>query len=93
VAYADTYFTSIHQVGADGWSPFPQARPGEDLMMRGRYIDRLECRNGVWAIAHRDVSIDWARFDVSGERGSTNPAELRARGSRTDPVYRRWSVQ
>ena len=92
-AYVETYFTAVHRIGAAGWSPYPQARPGEDLMMRGRYVDRFTLRDGTWAIAHRDMVIDWARFDAADDRGLVaNPPEPRGQRDRTDPVYFRRSL-
>lgn len=87
-AFVETYLTAIHRIGAAGWSPYPQANPGDDLMMRGRYIDRFERRDGVWAIAHRTLIIDWARFDPSDDRGIiADSPEPRSRRDRMDPVY------
>jgi hypothetical protein len=31
----------------------------------GRYLDKMECRDGRWGIAHRDVVFDWSRVDDS----------------------------
>lgn len=87
-AHVETYFTSIHRLGVGGWSPYPQGKPGEDLMMRGRYVDSFARRDGAWAIAHRDMIIDWARFDAADDRGIVaSPPEPRGRRDRTDPVY------
>jgi len=88
VAFGETYFTAIHRIGPAGWSPFPQAKPGEDLMMRGRYVDRFEDRGGQWAIAHRAIVIDWARFDPPDDRGTVgNSPQPRGRRDHSDPVY------
>ncbi|MET0530384.1 MAG: nuclear transport factor 2 family protein [Microvirga sp.] len=88
VAFVETYFTAIHRIGPAGWSPFPQAKPGEDLMMRGRYVDRFEDRAGQWAIAHRAIVIDWARFDPPDDRGIVgNSSQPRGGRDYSDPVY------
>jgi SnoaL-like domain len=88
VAFAETYFTAVHRIGSAGWSPFPQARPGEDLMMRDRYVDRFEDRDGQWAIADRAIVIDWARFDPPDDRGIVgNSPQPRGRRDHSDPVY------
>ncbi len=34
-----------------------------DLLCGGRYIDRLERRDGVWRISHRVSKGDWTRID------------------------------
>ena len=36
-----------------------------DLVCGGRYIDRLERREGVWRISHRTSKGDWARLAPS----------------------------
>ena len=33
----------------------------------GRYLDRFERRGDVWAIADRQVVIDWSRAQLAGE--------------------------
>ncbi len=87
-ARAETYFTALHRTGPAGWSPFPQAKPNEDLIVRGRYIDRLERRDGAWRIAHRTAVVDWVRFDPAGDRGVlAAPLEPRSRRDRSDVVY------
>jgi ketosteroid isomerase-like protein len=42
----------------------------------GRYIDRFECRDGRWAIAHRRCIRDWA--PVEGVFDPDDPASLTA---------------
>jgi hypothetical protein len=57
-------------------------------MMRGRYVDRFEDRGGHWAIAHRAIVIDWARFDPPDDRGIVgNSTQPRGRRDHSDPVY------
>lgn len=34
-----------------------------DMQGYGRYIDRFECRGGVWKIVHRVCTADWNRID------------------------------
>lgn len=68
VARVETYFTAVHRIGPEGWSPYPQAKPEDDLTMRGRYVDRFECREGRWAMSHRTLLVDWARFDAAEDR-------------------------
>jgi hypothetical protein len=51
-----------------------------------RYLDRLERRNGRWAIAHRECVIDYrARLQSTG----ILPGELTAKHDRTDRSYLR----
>jgi len=89
-AYVETYFTAIHRIGSEGWSPFPQALPGDDLMIRGRYLDQFERREGVWAIARREATTDWVRFDRADDRGLVEfPPEPVSSRDKKDPAYRR----
>ena len=61
----------------------------EEMVFSGRYLDRLQRRDGRWKLLHRQVVIDWARRNaVDDERQSEGFAPL-ARGSRdtSDPLY------
>lgn len=52
-AHAETYFMFVSM-----------NREGNPLTMGGgRYVDRFEKRNGVWAIAFRVCLRDWAKLD------------------------------
>ena len=57
----------------------------------GRYVDRVERRDGRWGISHRVVVMDWVRSDTGGP-GPGWPVTLDdyARGARfpDDPIYR-----
>jgi hypothetical protein len=60
IAYCESYFLACHLIehqGAD-WT----------WMVGGRYVDRLERRDGSWRIAHRTAVYDWARADRVGAR-------------------------
>jgi hypothetical protein len=61
----------------------------EELLFYGRYLDRLEKREGQWKIAYRQVVMDWSkRLPVQDERHSDAFADL-AKGAHvaTDPLY------
>ncbi|MEH6519018.1 MAG: nuclear transport factor 2 family protein [Halioglobus sp.] len=61
----------------------------EEMLFYGRYLDRLEKRNGQWKIMHRQVVIDWSkRIPVVDERSSEAFADL-AKGAHidNDPLY------
>lgn len=61
-AAVESYFLAFHpQPASDASAREPIAFVG------GRYLDRFECRDGRWAIAHRQVVLDWTREDVHGE--------------------------
>ncbi len=61
----------------------------EEMLFYGRYLDRLEKRNGQWKILYRQVVMDWSnRLPVRDERRGDAFAAL-AKGSHldTDPLY------
>jgi hypothetical protein len=62
-ARAETYAVAYHRrEDTDG--------NGKDDVLGIRYVDRFECRDGAWKIAHRVVVTEWRRVDpVSGARG------------------------
>lgn len=41
----------------------PQGVQTFDIVAGGRYLDRFECIDGVWAIRHRQSVVDWNRVD------------------------------
>jgi hypothetical protein len=51
VALAETYVTSYHRID--------MGTEHRDTVIGGRYLDRLEKRNGEWRIAHRTMLYDW----------------------------------
>jgi hypothetical protein len=60
-----------------------------DLAGCGRYLDRFECRDGVWKIAHRQVIGDWNRVDPVVEQMADGLVQQLVRGTRApdDPSY------
>jgi len=77
-ALAETYFISYQQREHEG-RHFTRTRAG-------RYVDRMQRREGRWRIAHRTVVDDWNRVDEVKE----TIAEVSLRGgfAPDDPVYR-----
>lgn len=63
VAHAETYFiyAALNKEG----QPFS--------LMGGRYIDRLEKREGKWAIADRHMLGEWAAPSINSEEGAKTP--------------------
>ena len=47
-ARAWSYFLVVSEIGLDH---------------AGRYVDRLECRDGAWRIVHRRVVVEWSSPD------------------------------
>jgi hypothetical protein len=56
VAHSETYAIALHQSRTDG-------EIGHTIF-GGRYLDRMERRDGRWAIADRVVVCDWSRVDA-----------------------------
>jgi hypothetical protein len=53
----------------------------------GRYVDRYECRDGRWAIAHRVCVHEWTRSEVLTEAMPIDAAAFRpGRADRKPPV-------
>lgn len=70
-ARVETYFTAFHRVRALG-DPLAGAQAFDtemDYFVGGRYIDRFECRDGVWAITRRTGMTDWVRFESPSSQG------------------------
>lgn len=55
-AHAETYFLASLR-----------RKDGATMLVGGRYIDRLERRDGRWAIVHRLALVEWA-----GDMGTSN---------------------
>jgi hypothetical protein len=61
------------------------SKDGKSVLMGGaRYIDRLERRGGVWALAHREASMD---FTFRAETQQLPAGALRGTRSREDRSY------
>ena len=61
-----------------------------EMCFAGRYLDRLEQREGLWKILHRQVVMDWGRSrDLIDERYNEAFTDL-AKGSHdsSDPLHR-----
>jgi len=61
----------------------------EEMQFYGRYLDKLERRDGQWKLLHRQVVIDWSkRMPVQDERGSEGFKDM-AKGAvgSADPLY------
>jgi hypothetical protein len=57
VAWAEHYTTSSHRIAAN------EEGPERDFIAYGRYIDRMERRQGEWRIARRKMVLDYTRTD------------------------------
>lgn len=61
----------------------------KEMCFNGRYLDRLERRQGHWCIIHRQVVMDWSRTqNLEDERNSEAFANLaKGRSDRQDPLH------
>jgi hypothetical protein len=61
----------------------------QEMVFSGRYLDRLEKRDGYWKLAHRQVVMDWSRrHAVADERDHEAFAALAKGGHREhDPAH------
>jgi len=91
-AFTEAYFTAYHCMRAKG-DPKAAANAYDtemDLWVGGRYMDRMEMREGVWKIAARIGTTDWMRIEPPSSQGYFNtPQDLRSRQDGEDIVYRR----
>jgi hypothetical protein len=90
-ASAESYYLCDVRVRKDGAE--------RDVIIGGRYLDRLERRGGRWAIVHRDCIYDWSRMEPAEARywdwqyGGDQPELLRGSNDQDDPLYTRLKVQ
>jgi hypothetical protein len=91
-AFTEAYFTAYHRMRAKG-DPLASANAYDtpmDFWVGGRYMDRMEKRDGVWKIAARIGMTDWMRLEPPSSQGYfATPADLRSRQDTGDMVYRR----
>ena len=69
-AWAEHYTVSSHRI------PASENGPAADFVASGRYIDRMERRDGEWRIARRAMLVDFSRTDMV-------PAASQGLGNRT----------
>ena len=65
----------------------------DDYFVGGRYIDRMEKRDGVWKITHRTGVNDWQRIEPPSSMGlsKVDPSSYGQQG-KGDFLYRRKEV-
>ena len=91
-AYTEAYFTAFHRMRAKG-DPLAAANAYDtqmDFWVGGRYMDRMEKRNGAWKIASRIGMTDWTRIEPPASQGYfATPTDLRTQQNRKDTLYHR----
>lgn len=58
------------------------------IVSGGRYVDRLEKRNGTWRIAHRRMVVDW-QYSADGAESHSPDGYLRGTRDKSDTSYMR----
>jgi hypothetical protein len=85
-AFAETYYIAYHDM------PGKRAALGRtDLTLWGRYLDRLERRQGAWRIAARTLTsaaITQSRGSAQGEGDLCGQLRTRGASKPADPLYR-----
>ena len=90
-ATSEAYFTAYHRLRArsDPAAAEDAAASEMDYWVGGRYLDRMEKRDGAWRIVWRVGTTDWTRLEPpAGAAVDTVDARFPSRRSREDPVYR-----
>jgi hypothetical protein len=69
IAHAETYFIAYHDISADKMKEMldtgvvmdKEGRKADvyQMIAAGRYLDRMERRNGVWRFAYKHAVYDW----------------------------------
>jgi hypothetical protein len=79
-AWAEHYTISSHRIAAD------EKGPERDFVAYGRYVDRMERRDGEWRFARRTMLLDFTRTDAvaASEPGFGTRSGAR---DRSDPSY------
>lgn len=64
VAVAETYFFTAHTLGPEAQRQYGATGKGGPVQLShyGRYVDRVERRDGAWRIAHRIVVFETTRL-------------------------------
>jgi len=89
VAVVETYFFTAHTLGPEAQRQYgATAASGRvQLSHYGRYVDRVERRDGVWRIAHRIVVFETTRLAL-GEVPPLKPDWAGFRRDKSDPIWR-----
>ncbi len=78
-AAVETYGIAFHRAAG--------GPPERNLVTGFRFVDRFECRDDEWRIAHRVAVTEWSRIDREDDWWPVPDGMLKGRRDRTDPVY------
>jgi hypothetical protein len=82
VADCESRILAWHRIPADDENPV------RDLTAQGRYVDRIQRRDGEWRIAHRTVVFDRTRIELAGEEFPVGPDVIWGQRDQNDLSYR-----
>ena len=80
-AYGEVYFQAYHKIASE--------KGFEDVIIAGRYLDRYECRDGVWKFAYRSEIVDWSRTHPTQDSYFEMAPDCLRGGRSDDAVYQR----
>jgi len=90
VAVAETYFFTAHTLGPEAQRQYGAGSDGGapvQLSHYGRYVDRVERRDGIWRIAHRIVVFEAARVSLDAAP-PLKPDWGKHRRDAQDPIFK-----
>lgn len=76
-ATTEANFVAYHRIeaGHHEGTPVPTGGKATDWTVAGRYLDRLEHRDGQWLIVRREAVHDWERVDAAHVRTAGGGAD------------------
>lgn len=85
-AFGEVYYQAYHKLTNE-------AGEKRDLVISGRYIDRLENRGGIWKFAYRSELVDWVRDDPCADDFLAATPMLVGSRKPSDPLYDRAAMR
>jgi len=85
---------AVGEIYVIAFAAVPSDSGDEDSLIGGRYIDRYECRGGVWKIIHRIFALDWVINQPSTaiwDGALYGPLTLHGSRGTDDPVWAFWA--
>lgn len=89
VAVVETYFFTAHTLGPEAQKAYGAEASGAPVQISqyGRYVDRVERRNGEWRTARRIVVFESTRLAI-GEVPPLKPTWAHHHRDQNDPIFR-----
>lgn len=89
VAIVETYFITAHTLGAKAQTAYGAGDGSQPVQLSqfGRYIDRVERRDGPWRIADRIVVFEATRL-LRNDIPPLKPEWAQLRRDQNDPIFR-----